>query len=83
MRPLSFLFTSVLARIAYSHTVITYPGDRGNNLIKNETFPYSMQWVYPCKHPDTHLLSLPHYLATDFDDTVHPMACVLLSFSVV
>ncbi|TGO89667.1 hypothetical protein BPOR_0099g00220 [Botrytis porri] len=37
--------TSVLVQ---AHTVITYPGWRGDNLITNETFPYGMQWMYPC-----------------------------------
>ncbi|CZR67484.1 uncharacterized protein PAC_17383 [Phialocephala subalpina] len=32
----------------HAHTVISYPGWRGNNLITNETFPYGMQWSYPC-----------------------------------
>lgn len=32
-----------------AHTVIVYPGWRGNNLITNDTFPYAMQWMYPCK----------------------------------
>lgn len=55
--------------LAHAHTVITYPGYRGNNLhtngsvsqadglgvaydVKNGsyTFPYGMQWIYPCKH---------------------------------
>ncbi|KAI9803230.1 MAG: hypothetical protein M1825_002021 [Sarcosagium campestre] len=31
-----------------AHTVLTYPGWRGNNLISNETYPYGMQWSYPC-----------------------------------
>jgi hypothetical protein len=55
--------------IAQAHTVITYPGWRGNNLHTNGTapqvtgsigidydsdngtvsFPYGMQWMYPCK----------------------------------
>ncbi|KAK3942877.1 hypothetical protein QBC46DRAFT_378999 [Diplogelasinospora grovesii] len=30
------------------HTVITYPGWRGMNLITNATFPFGMQWMYPC-----------------------------------
>lgn len=34
--------------VAESHIVITYPGWRGNNLITNDTFPYGMQWNYPC-----------------------------------
>ncbi|PHH64353.1 hypothetical protein CDD81_4710 [Ophiocordyceps australis] len=33
---------------AAAHSVITYPGWRGNNLITNESFPYGMQWEYPC-----------------------------------
>ncbi|KAH6628152.1 hypothetical protein F5144DRAFT_515246 [Chaetomium tenue] len=36
------------AALASAHTIITYPGWRGNNLITNETFPYGMQWMYPC-----------------------------------
>ncbi|KAL2153818.1 hypothetical protein VTH82DRAFT_2493 [Thermothelomyces myriococcoides] len=36
------------ATLASAHTIITYPGWRGNNLITNETFPYGMQWMYPC-----------------------------------
>jgi hypothetical protein len=32
-----------------AHTVITYPGWRGDNLITNDTFPYGMQWMYPCE----------------------------------
>lgn len=35
--------------IVLGHTVITYPGWREDNLITNETFPYGMQWMYPCK----------------------------------
>lgn len=61
------IFTSLVT----AHTVITYPGYRGNNLIKNGTtyetnglgeangtFPYGMQWMYPCKsllHPSPSL----------------------------
>ncbi|KAF7538112.1 hypothetical protein G7Z17_g12701 [Cylindrodendrum hubeiense] len=44
----SALLTFVLAAVASAHIVITYPGWRGNNLITNETFPYGMQWMYPC-----------------------------------
>ncbi|KZF23086.1 hypothetical protein L228DRAFT_268441 [Xylona heveae TC161] len=36
-------FTAVSA-----HNIITYPGWRGDNLHTNETFPYGMQWMYPC-----------------------------------
>ncbi|KAI9812213.1 MAG: hypothetical protein M1832_000482 [Thelocarpon impressellum] len=32
-----------------AHTVISYPGSRGNNLLQgNATFPYDLQWQYPC-----------------------------------
>lgn len=47
-------FSSIIAAIVAvvgmveAHTIITYPGWRGNNLITNETFPYGMQWMYPC-----------------------------------
>ncbi|KAF7560467.1 hypothetical protein G7046_g3703 [Stylonectria norvegica] len=44
----SALLTLVLAAAVSAHSVITYPGWRGNNLITNETFPYGMQWLYPC-----------------------------------
>jgi hypothetical protein len=37
-----------IASLAEAHIVFTYPGTRGNNLITNETFPYAMQWNYPC-----------------------------------
>ncbi|CEJ89592.1 hypothetical protein VHEMI05428 [[Torrubiella] hemipterigena] len=42
------LLALALAAIVHAHTVITYPGWRGNSLITNETFPYGMQWMYPC-----------------------------------
>ncbi|GAB1311513.1 hypothetical protein MFIFM68171_01723 [Madurella fahalii] len=44
----STLLTVAGAALASAHVVITYPGWRGNNLITNETFPYGMQWMYPC-----------------------------------
>jgi len=44
----STLLTVASAALASAHTVITYPGWRGNNLITNETWPYGMQWMYPC-----------------------------------
>ncbi|KXX78586.1 hypothetical protein MMYC01_204512 [Madurella mycetomatis] len=44
----STLLTVAGATLASAHIVITYPGWRGNNLITNETFPYGMQWMYPC-----------------------------------
>ncbi|KAK2592441.1 hypothetical protein QQS21_009857 [Conoideocrella luteorostrata] len=36
------------AALTAGHSVISYPGWRGNSLIQNETFPYGMQWMYPC-----------------------------------
>jgi hypothetical protein len=47
LSPLFWAIWLVLSVIA--HTVITYPGWRGDNLVTNETWPYGMQWVYPCK----------------------------------
>ncbi|GJD04051.1 hypothetical protein ColKHC_12876 [Colletotrichum higginsianum] len=44
----STLSALVLAATASAHIVISYPGWRGNNLITNETYPYGMQWTYPC-----------------------------------
>lgn len=32
-----------------AHTIITYPGQRGNNLQSNATFPNGFQWMYPCE----------------------------------
>lgn len=46
---LNILISLALAGLAAAHTVISYPGWRGNNLITNDTFPYGMQWMYPCK----------------------------------
>ncbi|KID97470.1 hypothetical protein MAJ_06532, partial [Metarhizium majus ARSEF 297] len=40
--------TLALAAIASAHSVISYPGWRGNSLITNDSFPYGMQWMYPC-----------------------------------
>lgn len=51
--------------LSHAHTVIVYPGYRGNNLHTNGTveeadglgaafsngsysYPYGMQWIYPC-----------------------------------
>lgn len=45
----STLLTLASAALVSSHTVISYPGWRGDNLITNDTFPYGMQWMYPCK----------------------------------
>lgn len=47
---LNLLISLALAGFTAAHTVISYPGWRGNNLITNETFPYGMQWMYPCTY---------------------------------
>jgi hypothetical protein len=69
-------FTAAIS-IASAHTVITYPGWRGNNLHTNGTvpehdpealginysdngtisYPWGMQWIYPCKHRNTNICS--------------------------
>ncbi|KAL2268815.1 hypothetical protein VTJ83DRAFT_3661 [Remersonia thermophila] len=50
----STLLAVASAALASAHIVITYPGWRGNNLVTNKTFPYGMQWMYPCGgHPVT------------------------------
>ncbi|KAM7219346.1 hypothetical protein V8F06_005245 [Rhypophila decipiens] len=36
------------AALVSAHTVITYPGWRGDNLKTTDEFPYGMQWMYPC-----------------------------------
>jgi hypothetical protein len=41
--------TALFAVEVAAHTVITYPGWRGDNLVTNDTFPYGMQWMYPCE----------------------------------
>jgi hypothetical protein len=46
---LSLLLSLALAALVEAHSVLVYPGTRGNNLITNDTFPYGMQWMYPCK----------------------------------
>ncbi|PHH88990.1 hypothetical protein CDD83_6796 [Cordyceps sp. RAO-2017] len=48
MRSDAILTWALAASLASAHSVITYPGWRGNNLITNDTFPYGMQWMYPC-----------------------------------
>ncbi|KAK4135831.1 hypothetical protein BT67DRAFT_376679 [Trichocladium antarcticum] len=44
----STLVAIASAAVASAHTVISYPGWRGNNLVTNSTFPFGMQWMYPC-----------------------------------
>lgn len=48
------LFLLGILPAAQSHIIMTYPGWRGDNLITNETFPYGMQWIYPCLFPQLH-----------------------------
>lgn len=55
----STLLCIASALLASAHTVITYPGWRGNNLLTNTDFPYGMQWAYPCKSPPRRLPPLP------------------------
>lgn len=51
MKTWAFLILA-FAAVALGQSVLTYPGWRGNNLVTNDTFPYGMQWMYPCKlHP--------------------------------
>lgn len=45
---LPILVALCFAAAAHAHSVITFPGSRGNNLITNDTFPFGMQWMYPC-----------------------------------
>ncbi|KOS19464.1 Uncharacterized protein ESCO_000024 [Escovopsis weberi] len=42
------LINLALAALASAHIVLTYPGTRGNNLITNDSWPFGMQWDYPC-----------------------------------
>ncbi len=44
----SALVALASAGLAAAHTIITYPGWRGDNLITNASFPFGMQWMYPC-----------------------------------
>ncbi|KAI0394550.1 hypothetical protein F5Y17DRAFT_251203 [Xylariaceae sp. FL0594] len=44
----SLLLAITAATAATAHTILTYPGWRGNNLHTNEEWPYGMQWIYPC-----------------------------------
>ncbi|EFX05173.1 hypothetical protein CMQ_1809 [Grosmannia clavigera kw1407] len=45
---LSLLVAVLGAALVSAHTIIVYPGWRGDNLVTNATFPYGMQWMYPC-----------------------------------
>jgi len=43
------LGAATCAVVSHAHTVITFPGWRGNNLGVNSEFPDGMQRSYPCK----------------------------------
>ncbi|PVH74186.1 hypothetical protein DL98DRAFT_500107 [Cadophora sp. DSE1049] len=47
-RTMAFALVVSLAGVVNAHTVITYPGWRGDNLKTNEEYPFGMQWSYPC-----------------------------------
>lgn len=49
-RILAIVATIASFALVNAHTVITYPGWRGDNLVTNDTFPYGMQWMYPCEY---------------------------------
>lgn len=51
---LLLLIVSAWPNLAAGHVVITYPGWRGNNLARNDAFPFGMQWSYPCMFLATH-----------------------------
>ncbi|KAL5614288.1 hypothetical protein BROUX41_004398 [Berkeleyomyces rouxiae] len=44
----SLVLALAIVSLGAAHIVLSYPGTRGNNLITNESFPYGMQWMYPC-----------------------------------
>ncbi|KAI9755684.1 MAG: hypothetical protein M4579_004182 [Chaenotheca gracillima] len=45
---LSLIAFATTWSLVSAHTVITYPGWRGDTLKTNDDFPYGMQWEYPC-----------------------------------
>jgi len=61
---MKLLVLTLLANLLTAHTIITYPGWRGDNLNTSGTigvddygdhlFPYGMQWAYPCNMPTSH-----------------------------
>lgn len=48
MMSVKLLLTALLAHTTQAHVVLTYPLWRANNLVTNATFPWGMQWSYPC-----------------------------------
>lgn len=56
----SILIAVVGTALVSAHTVMVYPGWRGDNLITNATFPYGMQWMYPCKYTARAISSRPY-----------------------
>jgi hypothetical protein len=49
MFPRILSLIALFASLVSAHTILTYPGWRGDNLVTNDTFPYGMQWMYPCE----------------------------------
>ena len=45
---LTLLASALLVTVARAHVVLSYPAWRGNTLITNATYPYGMQWTFPC-----------------------------------
>lgn len=66
MFPSTLLALISAATLSSAHTVLTYPGWRGDNLITNDSFPFGMQWMYPCKFA---MPNDPHYFALLLRDT--------------
>ncbi len=50
--------------IVNAHTVITYPGWRGNNLATNNDYPFGMQWSYPCECPSFQILESDDFFSS-------------------
>jgi len=48
MRFSTLVLALAAASLSTAHTILTYPGWRGDNLVTNSTFRYGMQWMYPC-----------------------------------
>jgi len=42
------LLLLAISSLASAHTIITYPGWRGNNLRTTPDMPFGWQWMYPC-----------------------------------
>jgi hypothetical protein len=71
----SALLTLLSAAVASAHVVISYPGWRGNNLVTNESFPFGMQWMYPCKCPSASIASRRETWQREGTDSGHRWRC--------